>query len=58
MTKALLIIDMQREMQRRIDAGLDCVNPDAPERIAALVRAYRDHGLPVLHVRGYPCASV
>jgi nicotinamidase-related amidase len=51
MTDALLIIDMQREMQRRIDAGMDCVNPDAPDLIAALARAYRDHGLPVLHVR-------
>ncbi len=51
MTQALLIIDMQREMQRRIDAGLDCVNPDAPGRISALARAYRDQGLPVLHVR-------
>lgn len=48
---ALLIIDMQREMERRIAAGRDCVNPDAPGRIAALVAAFRRAGLPVVHVR-------
>lgn len=49
--KALMIIDMQQEMQRRIDAGRDCVNPDAAVRIAALAAAFRKVGLPVLHVR-------
>lgn len=49
--KALVIIDMQAEMQRRIDAGLDCVNPDAAARIAALAAAFRARGLPVVHVR-------
>lgn len=48
---ALVIIDMQMEMQHRIDAGRDCVNPDAPARIAALAAAFRQHGLPVLHIR-------
>lgn len=49
--KALLIIDMQMEMQRRIAAGLDCVNPVAPERIDLLTALFRDHKMPVLHVR-------
>ncbi|WP_434618298.1 isochorismatase family protein [Tabrizicola sp. M-4] len=48
---ALLIIDMQREMQRRIDAGRDCVNPEAGARIAALAGAFREAGMPVVHVR-------
>jgi len=49
--KALLIIDMQLEMQHRIAAGRDCVNADAPERIAALAAAFRQAGWPVVHVR-------
>ncbi|NVO24127.1 isochorismatase family protein [Donghicola mangrovi] len=49
--KALIIIDMQMEMQRRLDAGRDCVNGDAPSRIAALAAAYRERSLPVLHIR-------
>lgn len=49
--KALIIIDMQTEMQHRIEAGRDCVNPDAPQRIAALADAFRRNGLPVVHIR-------
>lgn len=49
--KALVIIDMQAEMQRRIDAGLDCVNPEAGTHIARLAAAFRAAGLPVVHVR-------
>lgn len=49
--KALLIIDMQMEMQHRIARGQDTVNADAPTRIAALAEAYRKNGLPVIHVR-------
>jgi nicotinamidase-related amidase len=49
--KALVIIDMQMEMQHRIDAGRDCVNPDAPSRIAALSEAFRKSGQPVIHIR-------
>jgi nicotinamidase-related amidase len=48
---ALLIIDMQMEMQHRMEAGRDHVNPNAPERIADLVAAFRRRGLPVLHIR-------
>ena len=51
MVKALLIIDMQMEMQHRIDGGRDHVKPDAPARIAELSEAFRGKGLPVLHVR-------
>lgn len=49
--KALIIIDMQMEMQHRIEAGMDCVNPDAPDRIAALAEAFRRKGMPILHIR-------
>lgn len=49
--KALIIIDMQMEMQHRIQAGRDCVNADAPIRIAALADAFRQQGLPVIHIR-------
>lgn len=49
--KALLIIDMQMEMQRRIAAGFECVNADAPERIDLLTTLFRGNKLPVLHVR-------
>lgn len=49
--KALIIIDMQMEMQHRIAAGRDCVNPGAPERIAALADAFRNQNLPVIHIR-------
>ncbi|NBE06669.1 isochorismatase family protein [Paragemmobacter ruber] len=48
---ALLIIDMQREMERRIAAGRDCVNPEAPDRILRLAAAFRHAGRPVVHVR-------
>lgn len=49
--KALVIIDMQLEMQHRIAAGRDCVNAGAPERIAALAADFRQNGWPVVHVR-------
>ncbi|WP_313350996.1 isochorismatase family protein [Paracoccus sp. (in: a-proteobacteria)] len=49
--KALIIIDMQLEMQHRIEAGRDCVNAEAPMRIKALAEAFRQKGLPVIHIR-------
>jgi len=49
--KALLIIDMQGAILDRIEAGLECVNPQAPDRISALAAHYRHEGWPVLHVR-------
>ncbi len=51
MTKALVIIDMQMMVRHRIEAGRDHVNPEAPERIAALAAAFRRKGWPVVHVR-------
>ncbi|WP_151718592.1 isochorismatase family protein [Gemmobacter serpentinus] len=51
MGQALLIIDMQQEMQRRIDAGYDLVNPEAPAQIAALAARFRAQGRAVVHVR-------
>ena len=49
--QALVIIDMQMEMQHRISSGRELVNPDAPDRIAQLLAAFRRRGLPVLHIR-------
>ncbi len=51
MTAALVIIDMQMTMQHRLDAGRDHVNSNAPERIAAIVTAFRHAGQPVIHIR-------
>jgi nicotinamidase-related amidase len=48
---ALVIIDMQKEMQHRMDTGRPCVNPDAPAAIQTLAAAFRDAGRPVIHVR-------
>ena len=51
MTTALLIIDMQADMQARLDAGRDHVNGDAATKIARLAKGFRAAGLPVVHVR-------
>lgn len=51
MTTALLIIDMQMDMQERIDGGREHVNPHAPRNIAALAAAFREADKPVIHVR-------
>lgn len=51
MDSALVIIDMQQEMQARITAGRPHVNGDAPTRVAALAAAFRAAGQGVLHVR-------
>lgn len=49
--KALAIVDMQMGMQIRIDEGRDCVNPEAPERVASIVEMFRQKSLPVIHIR-------
>ncbi|WP_420003265.1 cysteine hydrolase family protein [Arenibacterium sp. LLYu02] len=49
--QALLIIDMQMDMQHRIERGLDCVNPETAERITALAAQFRAQGKPVVHIR-------
>lgn len=51
MTTALVIIDMQMMMQQRIDAGRDCVNPDASTHVAELAGAFRQKRWPVIHIR-------
>lgn len=51
MTTALVIIDMQVLMQQRIDAGRDCVNPNASIRIAELTNAFRQKRQPIIHIR-------
>ena len=51
MTTALMIIDMQMDMQKRINGGRDHVNPEAADNIAALAAAYREAGKPIIHVR-------
>ena len=48
---ALLIIDMQREMQARLDSGRAAVNPEAGAAITALAAACREKGVAVVHVR-------
>lgn len=49
--KALVIIDMQMEMQHRIERGQNSVNADASIRIAALADTFRKRGSPVIHIR-------
>lgn len=49
--KALLTIDLQMEMQHRIDKGRDCVNPDAAAPVTALIDAFRQQAWPVIHIR-------
>ncbi len=51
MMRALIIIDMQMDMQHRLDRGQDSVNPDAGDKIAALARHFRAQRLPVIHIR-------
>ncbi len=51
MTTALIIIDMQADMQARLDRGQDRVNGDADAKITRLAAGFRAAGLPVIHVR-------
>lgn len=48
--RAILVIDMQEGMADRIRAGRLPVNPDAPDRIAALLAGARAGGIPVIHL--------
>lgn len=48
--RAVLVIDMQEGMADRIRSGRLPVNPDAPDRIADLLREARGRGVPVIHV--------
>lgn len=49
-TTALLVVDMQMEMANATNAGRPRANPDAEDKIAALIQAYRAADLPVCHV--------
>jgi nicotinamidase-related amidase len=51
MTTALLVIDFQMEMARRIAAGMGHANPEAGARIADLLALFRARGLPVIHIQ-------
>ena len=51
MTSALLIIDMQADMQARLNAGRDHVNGDADAVITRLAGLARSAGIAVIHVR-------
>lgn len=50
MTTALVVIDMQQGMADRVAAGRQLVEPGAPAKVARLLSAFRDAGLPVIHV--------
>lgn len=41
---------MQMEMQRRMEAGYDCVNAGAPARVASLAALFRRERKPVVHI--------
>ena len=42
---ALLIVDMQAEMQRRLDVGRDCVNPGAGDVLAGFITGLLARGV-------------
>ena len=50
MSTALLVIDVQMGFVTRRDRGMVWGNPDADTSIATVLKAFRDKGLPVLHV--------
>lgn len=50
MSTALLVIDVQMAFVQDRDAGYPWANPDADHQIAALLAAFRNKGLPVIHV--------
>lgn len=50
MSTALLVIDVQMGFVTRRDKGMVWGNPQAETSIATLLAAFRDKGLPVVHV--------
>lgn len=50
MATALLVIDVQMAFVERRAKGMVWGNPDADTNIATLLKAFRDKGLPVIHV--------
>ncbi|MDE1158304.1 MAG: isochorismatase family protein [Neorhizobium sp.] len=51
MREAMIIIDMQMDMQARLDRGQDHVNGGAAGVISVLADRFRAAGKPVIHVR-------
>ena len=50
MATALVVIDAQEAFIADRDEGYPWANPDAPDKIAALLAGFRTAGLPVIHV--------
>src|SRR5512140_126246 len=48
---ALIVIDVQRAFDQWEAAGKRRNNPQAVARIADLLRAFRDRGAPIFHIR-------
>lgn len=48
---ALIVVDVQRAFDEWEAAGKRRNNPDAAERIAELLKAFRTNGAPVFHIR-------
>src|SRR3954451_20766368 len=48
---ALIVIDVQRAFDEWEAAGKRRNNPDAVARIADLLKAFRTHGAPIVHIR-------
>ena len=51
MVRALILIDLQKEMERRITEGVDYVGNDIATHTTALISAWREKGWPILHVQ-------
>ena len=50
-TPALIVIDVQQGFAEQDAAGAKRNNPDALDRIAELLEAFRAKGLPIFHIR-------
>lgn len=50
LSPTLVVIDVQDAFRHDRDEGYPWANPDAPQKIAAMIAAFREHGLPVVHV--------
>lgn len=49
-TTALIVIDLQEAMRAERDMGYPWANPQAPQTAGSLLAAFRQAGLPVVHV--------
>ena len=50
MTTALVVIDLQEAMRADRDAGYPWANAEAPETAGRLLAAFRQAGMPVVHI--------